>query len=272
MNARRSFTSHAAKLSHNRAKNRYGNIQAYDHSRVMLRGAGSGCDYINATYIKDFDGTPKTYIAAQGPLESSCNDFWQMVWQEKCSVIVMLTGLIERNELKCHQYWPSTDQPAAYGVLTVSLKKKEEFSDYTVRSLLLSKQGTLKEVRLIHQYQFTSWPHRGVPQQTAALLRFRKNIINRSPHVSESGPWIIHCSAGVGRTGIFLVIDAMLRQAKEKKVVDIYNYVHSIEEDRPYIIQTKDQYVFIHQTILEALIAENKRIKRPHLHGQESSI
>ncbi|XP_048580732.1 receptor-type tyrosine-protein phosphatase mu isoform X2 [Nematostella vectensis] len=255
-----------AKKPENKIKNRYGNIVAYDHTRVVLKGPGGNrdgrSDYINASYLQGFDGTPKKYIAAQGPVEPSCDDFWQMVWQEKCSVIVMLTGLIEGSKEKCHKYWPDTNQPKPYGQYTVSLCKNEAFADYTVRTFLVTSAPT-NEQRFIYQYHFTVWPDKGVPQYATAVLRFRKKIINESRH--NTAHWIVHCSAGVGRTGAFIVIDAMLRQAKEKKVVDIYNYVRATRGDRPHMVQTKDQYVFIHRAVLEALVCGSTDIQAPNL-------
>ncbi|EDO26273.1 predicted protein, partial [Nematostella vectensis] len=184
----------------NKIKNRYGNIVTYDHTRVVLKGPGGNrdgrSDYINASYLQGFDGTPKKYIAAQGPVEPSCDDFWQMVWQERCSVIVMLTGLIEGNKEKCHKYWPDTNQPKPYGQYTVSLCKNEAFADYTVRTFLVTVRLQQQRVgdeglRFIYQYHFTVWPDKGVPQYATAVLRFRKKIINESRH--NTAPWIVHC-------------------------------------------------------------------------------
>ncbi|XP_048580701.1 receptor-type tyrosine-protein phosphatase S-like isoform X3 [Nematostella vectensis] len=243
--------SEAAKKRVNKAKNRYANIVTYDHSRVVLEKLSNDphSDYINASYLRDYDGSPKAYIATQGCVEPSSGDFWRMMWQERRCVIVMLTGLIEGHKKKCHQYWP--DSTSKYCNLRVTLRKTEVFADYIIRTFVMSQVGQTEE-RYVYQYHFTVWPDKGVPQYATAVLGLRRKITKDS--LPGARPWVIHCSAGVGRTGAFLVIDAMLRQAKKQKTVDIFNYVKAIREDRPHMVQTSEQYVFIHLAVLEALV------------------
>ncbi|XP_048579205.1 receptor-type tyrosine-protein phosphatase S isoform X3 [Nematostella vectensis] len=241
-----------------REKNRYANIIAYDHSRVILEPDSAGdkiCDYINASYLHGFDGSSKAYIATQGPVVASFVDFWRMIWQEKSAVIVMLTNLKESEKVKCHQYWP--DVSREYGDITVSVHSTEVFADYTKRVLFLAKRSEADK-RHVVQLHFTVWPDKGVPQHATAVLGFRKKVNANNPY--GSGPIVVHCSAGVGRTGAYIAIDAMLNQAHREKKVDIYKYVEMMRRDRIHMVQTEEQYIFVHMAILEATVCGNTEV------------
>ncbi|XP_022810230.1 receptor-type tyrosine-protein phosphatase S-like, partial [Stylophora pistillata] len=232
----------------NKMKNRFGNITTYDHSRVVLEKIEGDpkSDYINASYIPTFDEESMNYIATQGPTSTTISDFWRMIWQKNCSVIVMLTNLVELGKNKCNQYWP--DSTTRFGSITVTLLNTQNFADYCIRTLKLVK-GT--KTREVHQYHFTSWPDRGVPHHSTALLGFRWKVHARNQ--TSGGPLVVHCSAGVGRTGTYIGIDAMLEGAKKKNTVFIQNYVQVMRKHRPYMVQKDTQYVFIHQAVMEAL-------------------
>ncbi|XP_031563928.1 receptor-type tyrosine-protein phosphatase F-like [Actinia tenebrosa] len=243
------FPSLVARKAANKTKNRYGNIVPYDHSRVVLEKVeeDEDSDYINASYIRGYEGRHISYIASQGPVERSVVDFWRMIWQEKTSVIVMLTDLIEGSKTKCKKYWPEDCEK--YFDISVQLQKTEIFADYSIRSFYLTKTRSTEQ-RCVFQYHFTAWPDKDVPHYATQLLAFRRRLVSDTAMVS---PWVVHCSAGVGRTGTFLAVDAMLRQAEEKKTLDIFNYVKTMRENRPYMVQTTEQYIFVHTAIHEFL-------------------
>ncbi|XP_072016801.1 receptor-type tyrosine-protein phosphatase delta-like [Amphiura filiformis] len=238
----------AAMKPENKQKNRYGNIIAYDHSRVKLTPLDgiSHSDYINACYI---DGYRKgnAYIACQGPNLASVNDIWRMAWQEKSAKIIMVTNLNEGGKKKCEKYWPDTSK--IYGDVEVTLTREENFTEYCTRTFTMQQN---EESREITQFHFLFWPDMGVPSYAAPLLRFIKVAKNFNP--PKAGPTIVHCSAGVGRTGTLLTIDSMLDMAKQENQIDVYNFVRSMRDRRIKMVQTPEQYVFIFDALLEALI------------------
>ncbi|RMX56301.1 hypothetical protein pdam_00021644 [Pocillopora damicornis] len=244
----------------NKVKNRFGNITTYDHSRVVLEKIEGdlNSDYINASYIPTVDEESMNYIATQGPTSTTISDFWRMIWQKNCSVIVMLTNLVELGKNKCDQYWP--DNTTTFGSITVTLLRTQSFADYCIRTLKLVKG---KKTREIHQYHFTSWPDRGVPHHSTALLAFRWKV--HVQNQATGGPLVVHCSAGVGRTGTYIAIDAMLEGAKKKNTVFIQNYVQVMRKHRPYMVQNDTQYVFIHQAVMEALTCGTTEVTSQNL-------
>ncbi|XP_028829791.1 receptor-type tyrosine-protein phosphatase delta isoform X7 [Denticeps clupeoides] len=244
------FTWEHSNLEVNKPKNRYANVIAYDHYRVLLSAIDGipGSDYINGNYI---DGYRKqnAYIATQGPLPETFGDFWRMIWEQRSSNIVMMTKLEERSRVKCDQYWP-TRGTETYGLIQVTLVDTVELATYCVRTFSLYKNGS-SEKREVRQFQFTAWPDHGVPEHPTPFLSFLRRVKACNP--PDAGPMIVHCSAGVGRTGCFIVIDAMLERIKHEKTVDIYGHVTLMRAQRNYMVQTEDQYVFIHDALLEAV-------------------
>ncbi|KAM6909263.1 receptor-type tyrosine-protein phosphatase delta isoform 18-T18 [Xenentodon cancila] len=244
------FTWEHSNLEVNKPKNRYANVIAYDHSRVLLSAIDGipGSDYINANYI---DGYRKqnAYIATQGALPETFSDFWRMIWEQRSAIIVMMTKLEERSRVKCDQYWP-TRGTETYGLIQVTLLDTVELATYCVRTFALFKNGS-SEKREVRQFQFTAWPDHGVPEHPTPFLAFLRRVKACNP--PDAGPMVVHCSAGVGRTGCFIVIDAMLERNKHEKTVDIYGHVTLMRAQRNYMVQTEDQYVFIHDALLEAV-------------------
>uniref|UniRef100_A0A8P4GI00 protein-tyrosine-phosphatase n=1 Tax=Dicentrarchus labrax TaxID=13489 RepID=A0A8P4GI00_DICLA len=243
----------SAKKDENRMKNRYGNIIAYDHSRVRLQpqDGESGSDYINANYVD------------VSPMQETVYDFWRMIWQENTAAIVMVTNLVEvgrvivnerggggaSNEVKCCKYWP--DDTEIYGDMKVTLIETQLLSEYVIRTFAVEKRG-VAEIREIRQFHFTGWPDHGVPLHATGLLGFIRRVKAKTP--PTAGPTVVHCSAGAGRTGCFIVIDIMLDMAEREGVVDIYNCVRELRARRVNMVQTEEQYVFIHDAILEACL------------------
>uniref|UniRef100_A0A8C0KIB2 protein-tyrosine-phosphatase n=1 Tax=Canis lupus dingo TaxID=286419 RepID=A0A8C0KIB2_CANLU len=260
-----------AKEDENRNKNRYGNIISYDHSRVRLLvlDGDPHSDYINANYIdvRIFTGL--------GPMQETVKDFWRMIWQENSASIVMVTNLVEVGRhpaehtvgnatlgraaspgmVKCVRYWP--DDTEVYGDIKVSLIETEPLAEYVIRTFTVQKKGyhEIRELRLFH---FTSWPDHGVPCYATGLLGFVRQVKFLNP--PEAGPIVVHCSAGAGRTGCFIAIDTMLDMAENEGVVDIFNCVRELRAQRVNLVQTEEQYVFVHDAILEACLCGNTAI------------
>ncbi|XP_060773050.1 receptor-type tyrosine-protein phosphatase delta-like isoform X3 [Neoarius graeffei] len=258
------FTWEHSNLEVNKAKNRYANVIAYDHSRVLLSSIDGipGSDYINANYI---DGYRKqnAYIATQGSLPETFGDFWRMIWEQRSANIVMMTKLEERSRVKCDQYWPNRGSET-YGLIQVTLLDTVELATYCVRTFALYKSGC-SEKREVRQFQFTAWPDHGVPEHPTPFLAFLRRVKACNP--PDAGPMVVHCSAGVGRTGCFIVIDAMLERIKHEKTVDIYGHVTLMRAQRNYMVQTEDQYVFIHDALLEAVTCGNTEVPARNLYA-----
>uniref|UniRef100_A0A3B1IBT9 protein-tyrosine-phosphatase n=1 Tax=Astyanax mexicanus TaxID=7994 RepID=A0A3B1IBT9_ASTMX len=259
------FTWEHSNLEVNKPKNRYANVIAYDHTRVILAPVDAGImgsDYINANYI---DGYRKqnAYIATQGPLPETFGDFWRMVWEQRAASVVMMTKLEEKSRIKCDQYWPSRGTDT-YGLVQVTLLDTMELATFCVRTFSLHKSGC-NERREVRQFQFTAWPDHGVPEYPTPFLAFLRRVKACNP--PDAGPVAVHCSAGVGRTGCFIVIDAMLERIRHERTVDIYGHVTLMRSQRNYMVQTEDQYGFIHEALLEAVACGNTEVAARSLYS-----
>ncbi|XP_015419690.1 PREDICTED: receptor-type tyrosine-protein phosphatase delta isoform X16 [Myotis davidii] len=258
------FTWEHSNLEVNKPKNRYANVIAYDHSRVLLSAIEGipGSDYVNANYI---DGYRKqnAYIATQGSLPETFGDFWRMIWEQRSATVVMMTKLEERSRVKCDQYWPSRGTET-HGLVQVTLLDTVELATYCVRTFALYKNGS-SEKREVRQFQFTAWPDHGVPEHPTPFLAFLRRVKTCNP--PDAGPMVVHCSAGVGRTGCFIVIDAMLERIKHEKTADIYGHVTLMRAQRNYMVQTEDQYIFIHDALLEAVTCGNTEVPARNLYA-----
>nr|XP_055061530.1 protein tyrosine phosphatase receptor type Db isoform X4 [Misgurnus anguillicaudatus] len=259
------FSWEHSNLEINKPKNRYANVIAYDHTRVLLSNNDAGVpgsDYINANYI---DGYRRqgAYIATQGPMPDTFSDFWRMVWEQHTSNIIMITKLEEKSRNKCDQYWPSRGTET-YGLMQVSLLDTAELATYCVRTFALFKSGC-GEKREVRQFQFTAWPDQGVPEHPTPFLAFLRRVKACNP--PDAGPIAVHCSAGVGRTGCFIVIDAMLERLKQEKTIDVYGHVTLMRSQRNYMVQTEEQYVFIYDALLEAVSCGSTEVPARNLYA-----
>ncbi|XP_076846774.1 protein tyrosine phosphatase receptor type Db isoform X4 [Brachyhypopomus gauderio] len=266
------FSWDHSNLEINKPKNRYANVIAYDHTRVPLSSSDGqpGSDYINANFI---DGYRRqgAYIATQGPLPETISDFWKMVWEQHTANIIMITKLEEKARMssfffsknKCDQYWPSRGSET-YGLMQVSVLDTVELASYCVRTFALFKNGS-GEKREVRQFQYTAWPDHGVPEHPTPFLAFLRRVKACNP--PDAGPIIVHCSAGVGRTGCFIAIDAMLERVRQEKTVDVYGHVTLMRSQRNYMVQTEEQYVFIYDALLEAAACGNTEVPARSLYA-----
>uniref|UniRef100_A0A7N6AYV3 protein-tyrosine-phosphatase n=1 Tax=Anabas testudineus TaxID=64144 RepID=A0A7N6AYV3_ANATE len=228
-------------------KNRYKTILPNTHSRVILKSLGEDdflTTYINANYLKGYGGEEGAYIATQGPTVNTVGDFWRMVWQERSPIIVMITNLEEKNE-KCAEYWPE-DTVTHEGIEITVISVTQE-DDYSLRVFTLKCGG---EERSLRQYWYTSWPDQKTPDKAPPLLELVQEVERaREEAPPSSGPTIVHCSAGIGRTGCFIATSILCKQLRTEGVVDILRTTCQLRLDRGGMIQTCEQYQFVHHVL-----------------------
>ncbi|XP_039470652.1 receptor-type tyrosine-protein phosphatase eta isoform X2 [Oreochromis aureus] len=235
----------------NKPKNRYNNVLPYDSSRVklsILHGSPSD-DYINANYMPGYNSR-KEFIAAQGPLPTTVNDFWRMIWEKNVQTLVMLTRCNEQGRVKCEQYWSSGTMRCDNIIVTSTSEIPLE--DWTIRDFDIKNVKTA-ETRAVRHFHFTAWPDHGVPETTELLISFRHLVREHMNQYSRHSPTVVHCSAGVGRTGTFIAIDRLIFQIERENTVDVFGIVHDLRMHRPLMVQTEDQYVFLNQCALDII-------------------
>nr|XP_022308874.1 receptor-type tyrosine-protein phosphatase T-like [Crassostrea virginica] len=252
-------TCDVGKMPENIPKNRFRTSFPYDHSRVILNLTDTEqSDYINANYI-DGVNRQREYIATQGPKPNTIVDFWRMVWQQNVFVIVMLTNLKEGNKLKCSQYWPNKNLTRKYGSVLVKLIQEKEYAFFTERKFS-AKNTELGESREVTQYHYIAWPDHGTPEPMN-LLDFHHHVMNLTNE--KEVPTVVHCSAGVGRTGTFIALDALCQAGQRTGQINVSEFVKNMRDQRVSMVQTSEQYITIYYALNEFFKAPFKRYNIP---------
>ncbi|XP_076252451.1 protein tyrosine phosphatase 10D isoform X4 [Rhynchophorus ferrugineus] len=256
-NIGRDQPSTAADLPCNRPKNRFTNILPYDHSRFKLQPVDDeeGSDYINANYVPGFN-SPREFLVTQGPLHSTRDDFWRMVWESNSRAIIMLTRCVEKGREKCDHYWPYDSMPVYYGDISVQILNETRYPDWNISEFLVCRGD---QQRVVRHFHFSTWPDFGVPNPPHTLVRFVRAFRERVP--PDQRPIVVHCSAGVGRSGTFICLDRILQQIQTSDYVDIFGIVYAMRKERVWMVQTEQQYICIHQCLLAVL--EGKEMTGP---------
>ncbi|XP_065223090.1 tyrosine-protein phosphatase non-receptor type 9 [Planococcus citri] len=257
-------TFNDARQRSNQSKNRYTDVLCYDHSRVILSQIGDDISstYINANFVDGYK-QKNAFISTQGPLPKTCADFWRMVWEQHVLVIVMTTRVLERGRVKCAQYWPEEDisEELIFAQFRITNDSVEKFNDYTITGLQITNLET-EETREVTHYLFTSWPDYGVPQRAVAMLDFLNKVRQgQADMLKDLGdkwaghprgpPIVVHCSAGIGRTGTFCTLDICISRLEDVGLIDIRNTVEKIRSQRAFSIQMPEQYIFCHLALIE---------------------
>lgn len=256
----RNQTMEVARLPENRGKNRYNNILPYDSTRVKLSYLEDDpcSDYVNASYIPG-NNYRREYIATQGPLPGTKDDFWRMVWEHGVHNIVMVTQCVEKGRVKCDQYWPADKEPLYYGDLVIQMMSESVLPEWTIREFKITSENSCSYPRMLRHFHYTVWPDHGVPESTQSLIQFVRTVrdyVDRSP---STGATVVHCSAGVGRTGTFIALDRVLQQLDSKGSIDLYGCVFDLRLHRQHMVQTECQYAFLHQCVRDVLRARKHR-------------
>ncbi|XP_014240929.1 tyrosine-protein phosphatase 10D isoform X2 [Cimex lectularius] len=252
-----------ADLPCNRPKNRFTNILPYDHSRFKLQPVDDeeGSDYINANYVPGFH-SPREFIVTQGPLHSTRDDFWRMCWESNSRAIVMLTRCIEKGREKCDHYWPYDTMPVYYGDISVTILNDSHYPDWSVTEFIMARGDTQRVIRHFH---FTTWPDFGVPNPPTTLVRFVRAFRERI--APEQRPIVVHCSAGVGRSGTFIALDRIVQSLNHgADTVDIFGIVWQMRKERVWMVQTEQQYICIHQCLLAVLQGDDNQAPPREIH------
>ncbi|XP_031158339.2 receptor-type tyrosine-protein phosphatase beta isoform X2 [Sander lucioperca] len=256
----RNQTMDVARVPENRGKNRYNNILPYDSTRVkMAYLEDDPCsDYINASYVPG-NNYRREYIATQGPLPGTKDDFWRMVWEHGVYNVVMVTQCVEKGRVKCDQYWPPDREPLYYGDLVIQMLSESVLPEWTIREFKITSESSSSYPRVLRHFHYTVWPDHGVPESTQSLIQFVRTVrdyVDRSP---STGATVVHCSAGVGRTGTFIALDRVLQQMDSKGTIDLYGCVFDLRLHRQHMVQTECQYSFLHQCVRDVLRARKHR-------------
>ncbi|XP_055318349.1 tyrosine-protein phosphatase 69D isoform X2 [Sitodiplosis mosellana] len=273
----------------NAGKNRYPDIKAYDQTRVKLserltNGMTCGTDYINANFVIGYKERKK-FICAQGPMDSTVNDFWRMIWEQHLEIIVMLTNLEEYNKAKCAKYWPEQiNDTQKFGEITVAFTHEQRYTDYLVRELKITRShsahnnvnsngngglsngsvsGDEEEERHITQYHYLVWKDFMAPE--LGVIRFIRQI--NDVYSLQRGPILIHCSAGVGRTGTLVALDSLMQQLQDENQVSIFNTVYDMRHQRNFLVQSLKQYIFLYRALLDVAQFGNTEIQLKDLNS-----
>ncbi|XP_063692842.1 tyrosine-protein phosphatase non-receptor type 4-like [Bolinopsis microptera] len=253
----------AAKLDENHSKNRFRDIIPYDTTRVRLQ---EGNDYINASYVDVSVGSDQlSYIASQGPMSSTIDDHWQMIWEQEVELIVMVVDCIEKKSIKCTQYWPEPTQTAVYRNIEVSCVTQSEFDGGIEREFEVSQDGINKTITHLH---YTGWPHHGTPDDPAQFVNFIK-LIGEKRKLVET-PVLVHCSEGIGRTGVVALLEGALNLIESKCGVYPLDMVTALRDQRPKLIQNYPLFKFACESILYLYSEETSKSSEKEKEPEET--
>ncbi|XP_071840632.1 receptor-type tyrosine-protein phosphatase epsilon-like [Apostichopus japonicus] len=263
-----------AEEEYNRKKNRFRNMYPYDHCRVVLPKLPGDhhSDYYNASFILN-ERDVRAYIASQAPNKASVDDFWRLIWEQNVQTIVMLANLYEDTKERCLQYWPKEEnETQCFGYINVTWTKTQHFADYVIRTLSVERGGTIREVKQLH---FKEWPDKDVPDSAMCLVEFARHC--KLIHFKKQTPLLIHCSAGIGRTGTFIGLLSMMDVLQSKEYIDIFAFVNKMRENRVNMIQTKKQYRYLHTCLYEFHLTRDCQISaqilsRFKIHDNKAAI
>ncbi|XP_049339571.1 phosphatidylinositol phosphatase PTPRQ isoform X4 [Astyanax mexicanus] len=242
-----------ADLPWNRSKNRFTNIKPYNNNRVKLLSEPGipGSDYINASFVSGYL-CPNEFIATQGPLPGTVADFWRMIWETRTKTVAMLTQCFEKGRIRCHQYWPEDNKPVTvFGDIVITKLTEDVHPDWTVRALRVERHG---DYMVVHHFNYTSWPEHGVPESSSTLIQFVKAVRSNRGH--DNTTIVVHCSAGVGRTGVFIALDHLIQHVRDHDFVDVYGLVAELRSERMCMVQNLAQYMFLYQSTLDLLTSK----------------
>ncbi|XP_050304199.1 tyrosine-protein phosphatase 10D isoform X2 [Anthonomus grandis grandis] len=256
----------AADLPCNRPKNRFTNILPYDHSRFKLQPVDDeeGSDYINANYVPGHN-SPREFLVTQGPLHSTRDDFWRMVWESNSRAIIMLTRCVEKGREKCDHYWPYDTMPVYYGDISVQILNETRYPDWNISEFMVCRG---EQQRVVRHFHFSTWPDFGVPNPPHTLVRFVRAFRERVPP-DNNRPIVVHCSAGVGRSGTFICLDRILQQFQTSDCVDVFGIVYLMRRERVWMVQTEQQYICIHQCLLAVLEGQEMTTSPREIHENQ---
>ncbi|KAK3565897.1 hypothetical protein QTP86_020308, partial [Hemibagrus guttatus] len=244
------FSCRAGELDANKDKNRYPFILPYDHSRVRLSILESQphSDYINANFVPG-GCTEHDFICTQAPLPSTMADFWRMVWEQNVQVIIMVTALNENGKVLCNQYWPPERGTGCYGSLQVTTISRHHGPDCYITTIHLRQHGSHKNRHITHYY-YPSWPDQGVPKDHTSLVKFAEHARKQLDDSPRLGPTVVHCSAGIGRSGSFVAILWLMQLCARGILPNVYLAVRDLRRHRVFMVQNVEQYILVHQCLL----------------------
>ncbi|CAF1121367.1 unnamed protein product [Rotaria magnacalcarata] len=260
--------THAAKDERNLDKSRYRDVLPGEATRVKLQPDDDGDrnDFINANYVSGYHDQEKAYIFTQGPLQTTLKDFWRMIWQENIAIIVMTTNVRESGTVKCYPYWPDqTKDVINAGLYQVQNEKTDRYDSFVITTLVLRKKNHPNE-RIIYHAHYRKWPDHGIPSNTKDALLFLDKVEDYRQITTTKAPILLHCSAGIGRTGTFCVIDIEIKRYLEKKIINIPSTVYKMRTERAGSVQTEDQYLFAYLALMDYVKqyqAAQERITEP---------
>ncbi|KAL6729598.1 hypothetical protein Aduo_000641 [Ancylostoma duodenale] len=275
----RGLTTKVAKSLLNMDRNRYIDVLPFDQYRIVLGpNADDDDSYINASPVS-IKRAHRNYILAQGPLENTCNDFWQMVWEQNVPAVIMLNKLMESGRHKCATYFPTkSEESVEFDNFTAELESEEQHHNFVVRKIRLKKHNEGDDAgRSVLHVQYTEWPDFGVPASTKCFLDMLRYIQGQNvlSVKDDDPPCVVHCSAGIGRSGTFILVDGVLRLIElgvPESEISVDDLLVDLRCQRFGLIQTPQQLMFSWHAIVDALQKQENAKEPPIENGTDSDV